>query len=106
MPKKSPEFIETVYTEIGKRIRWLREQRDWSSKQLGDALGLHMSVVSTWETAKARVRFSDLVRIAHVFGVTLELFLADIDPADCQPSAALTAARKQRSNRKKKGREK
>lgn len=113
MPRKGTiDFVEPVYAELGGRIRWLREQKGWTAIALAKALGLHPSAISTWERGITRVRLSELVRIAHLIGVTLEVFLADLDIEACQPSAALSAARKKRSNsrqqayRKKKGREK
>lgn len=91
--RQAAEFVEPVYLEIGSRMRWLRQQRDWDLEQAADSLGIHKSTVIGWELAKGRVRISELVRVAHVYGVPLELFLADLNVEDCQPTATTLATR-------------
>jgi transcriptional regulator with XRE-family HTH domain len=99
---KVPEYIEPVYVEIGARIRWLRQQRDWDLEQAADRLGVHKGTVLGWELGKARVRISELVRLAHAFGAPLEMFLADLRVEDAQPTATLLASReKQKTSRAK-----
>ncbi len=97
-----PEQIERVYVEVGARMRWLRQQKNWSREELGARLGVHAATATNWELAKARVKLSELVRVAAVFGVSLEVFLADLRVEDAAPAAAMLESRaKQARNRAK-----
>jgi transcriptional regulator with XRE-family HTH domain len=93
--RAKPEHIEAVYLEIGARMRWVRQQRDWDREQAADHLGIHKSTLTAWELAKARMRISELVRLAHAYGVPLEMFLADLRVEDSQPTEKTLASREQ-----------
>lgn len=99
---KKVEHIEPVYVEIGARIRWLRQQRDWDREQIADRLGVHKGTITAWELAQARVRLSELVRLAHAFGVPLEVFLTELRVEDSQPTEHTLASRAKQSKTRKK----
>jgi transcriptional regulator with XRE-family HTH domain len=76
-------FTEPVYIEIGARMRWLRQQRDWDLISAAERIGIHKSTLTAWELARGRVSIAELVRVAHVYGAPLEMFLADLRVEDC-----------------------
>jgi transcriptional regulator with XRE-family HTH domain len=95
-------FTEPVYVEIGARMRWLRQQRDWDLISAAERIGIHKSTLTAWELARGRVSIPELVRVAHVYGAPLEMFLADLRVEDCQPSETKLASRKRQIEKRKK----
>lgn len=100
--EKSRERVERTYHEVAARIKWLREQRGMSAADLAGQLGLHPSTISTWEAAIIRVKLSELVRVADAFGVSLEVFLADLSVSDAQPTEGVIASRERSKAKRKK----
>lgn len=58
--------------ELGERITVLRRQRGMSQGDLAEALGVSRQSVSKWETAVSVPELDKLVKLAGVFGVTLD----------------------------------
>jgi len=87
------ESIEVVYHEIGKRLRWLREQRGWSAAEFGAKLDIHPSTLVSWENAIARPGIAEVVRITHALKVPIAMVLADLPIKDCMPPPGLREKR-------------
>lgn len=65
-----------IATELGERIRNLREARGWSQRELVRRSGIaSKSVISYYELGERHPTLENLVRIAKVFGVTTDYLL-------------------------------
>ena len=61
--------------DFGKRLRELRRSRGWTQSQLSSRLGLTKSVISAYETALRYPSYDILIRIASLFGVSVDYLL-------------------------------
>ncbi|WP_075835612.1 helix-turn-helix domain-containing protein [Deinococcus marmoris] len=69
--------------KLGQRIKQLREERRWSQDTFAHLAGMNRAYPNKIEKAKIDVRYTTLVRIAHVFGMTVgELLTFDNAPSD------------------------
>jgi transcriptional regulator with XRE-family HTH domain len=57
---------------ISEKIVQLRKERDWSQAELGKRMGVDQRYISTWETGKNVPQFENLIKLAQVFGVSLD----------------------------------
>lgn len=64
---------------VGERIRWLRENRDWSQLYLAEKLGIHNSVLSRIEAGKKGLDNDLLMKLAEIFGVSVDYILGRTD---------------------------
>jgi transcriptional regulator with XRE-family HTH domain len=92
---KRTASIEVVYYEIGKRLRWLREQRNWSAPEFCERLDVHPSTLVAWENAIARPGIAELLRICHALNVPVAMVLADLPIKDCEPPPGLKEKRRE-----------
>ena len=60
---------------IGSRILALREERRWSQRTLGAQLGIETDRLSRYENGEQLPPHLTLVRIADVFGVSLDVLM-------------------------------
>ena len=60
---------------FGKRIRTLRDERNWSQAQLAVKLGLSNSQIAHYESEDRLPSLQVVVRASHVFGVTTDYLL-------------------------------
>ncbi len=61
---------------FGQRVRRLRQERGWSQAQLGQRLGTHQKQISSYERSIHLPSAELLIRIAEMFGVSLDYLLA------------------------------
>jgi transcriptional regulator with XRE-family HTH domain len=66
---------------IGASITSLRQERGWTQRQLARQLDLSHQAVSKWENGESAPDVETLVRLARLFGVTIDR-LINPDPAD------------------------
>ncbi|GCD83705.1 hypothetical protein PTHTG4_27690 [Parageobacillus thermoglucosidasius] len=66
-------------SQVGDRIRELREERDWSQREFAKRVGINYSVVNRIELGKRNVEDHELAKIADVFGVTTDYLLGRTD---------------------------
>lgn len=64
---------------LGAHVKKLRKQNGLTQTQLGDALGLTFQQIQKYESAKNRMSYSTVVKIAHYFGQSVDQFLAGVD---------------------------
>ena len=62
---------------LGDNIRYLREHRGWTQKELGDRLDISDKAVSTWENNTKIPRLKTLQQIADLFEVNLTSLIND-----------------------------
>ena len=61
------------------RIRDLREDRDWSQKELADQLGMSQTGYSKYETGENDVPVRVLVALAEIYGTSVDYLLGRTD---------------------------
>jgi HTH-type transcriptional regulator, competence development regulator len=66
-------------SQVGDRIRELREERNWSQREFAKRVGINYSVVNRIELGKRRVEDHELAKIADIFGVTTDYLLGRTD---------------------------
>lgn len=58
---------------VGQRIKWLREQKQWSQIQLAEKLGIHNTVLSRIESGEKKGVDSQLIsKVADLFDVSTD----------------------------------
>ena len=67
--------METVYINIGTRMRHLREMRGWTQADLAQKLGLTRTSVVNIEAGRQRVMLHILPAMALVFKLSPENFI-------------------------------
>lgn len=68
---------------LGENIYRLRTERKWSQGDLADALDVSRQSISKWENNLAAPDLDKLIKLHHIFHVTLdELVLGDPPPAE------------------------
>lgn len=60
-------------SELGARIRYLREQRDWTQADLSSKAGVSQSMLSHIETGRRKGNDDDIKEIAAAFNVSMGL---------------------------------
>jgi transcriptional regulator with XRE-family HTH domain len=78
---------------IHKNLRFLRQQRGWTQKQLAEALHVKQPVVGAYEEERATPPLFTLMRIAEVFSISLDdLVQSDIStPAQQITQSTITS---------------
>jgi transcriptional regulator with XRE-family HTH domain len=77
---------------IGASIASLRQERGWTQRQLARQLDLSHQAVSKWENGESAPDVETLVRLARLFGVTIDR-LINPDPADLRKKNSLFSRR-------------
>ncbi|HET60142.1 MAG TPA: XRE family transcriptional regulator [Chloroflexi bacterium] len=77
---------------IGASIASLRQERGWTQRQLARQLDLSHQAVSKWENGESAPDVETLVRLARLFGVTIDR-LINPDPADLRRKNSLFSRR-------------
>jgi transcriptional regulator with XRE-family HTH domain len=62
---------DAVQKALGKRIRQLRQARNWSQEYLADEAGMHRTYMWGIEQGVRNPSVRHLTRIAHALGVSL-----------------------------------
>ncbi len=76
-------------SQIGKRIRLLRQEREINQADLGKVLGVSASAISDIERGVTKLSVDDLVKIAENFGVAVSTLLM---PPNAQAQVPTSAA--------------
>ena len=76
-------------SDFADNLRTLIDQRGWTQQQAADAIGVSQANISRWLSENHEPSADVLIRIAKVFGVTLEELLRGSGPALRPPRAEL-----------------
>lgn len=68
-------------------FKQLRLSRNMTQEDVATQLGVQRSTVAMWETTNARPRASMLVKLAALYGCTVDDLLRDTAPTDKQKPA-------------------
>ena len=74
----------------GAKIRFLREQRGWTTTDLGRYSGFSQQQVSAVELGQINTPIETLQRIAAALGVSLTCLMRDTEPTKCVESSSPT----------------
>ena len=77
MAVKASDEEQVQRTELGSRIRRLRESRNLGQEAFADIAGIHRNHVGLLERGKIDPRLSTLSRVADALGVTISFLLSD-----------------------------
>ena len=96
---------------VGETIYRLRRERNLSQGDLADRLNVSRQSVSRWETGGAVPELDKLIRMSHLFGVTLDELVSGeepgaipVSPSACAPPKGVTATGDPLRHRRIKGR--
>jgi len=64
---------------IGSRIKHLREEKEWSQRELADRVGINYSVINRIELDKRPVKDLEISKFADVFSVSTDFLVGKID---------------------------
>lgn len=64
-------------SDIGLKIKAIRQQNNMTQRKLGEAISVAGSTISNWETGSRQPSFSELRRMAALFGVPISYFDAE-----------------------------
>lgn len=59
-------------SNIGARIKQLRERKGWTQEQLAEASGLHRVTIARYETTENGMTLDSASRLAKALGVTVD----------------------------------
>lgn len=68
---------EKLYVLIGKSIKRLRKKHGMTQEQLAEQAETEQKQISKIESGQTRARLTTYLRIANVFGVSIDHFLAE-----------------------------
>ena len=68
MPEKLPSPSQTRL-KLGKTVRRLRKERDWSQERLAEKSGLHPNYIGGIERGERNVAVDNIERLARAFGL-------------------------------------
>ncbi|MBQ3427879.1 MAG: helix-turn-helix transcriptional regulator [Clostridia bacterium] len=57
------------------RLKELREKRGFTQTEFAERLGVPQSTYSKWETEKRQMDYKTLIRLAAIFGVSVDYLL-------------------------------
>lgn len=69
---------------LGQSIYRLRTQQHLSQSELADALGVSRQSVSKWESGSAVPDLDKLIRLSHIFGVSLDQLVQGASAVESQ----------------------
>ena len=75
--------------KLADRLVALRKERGFSQEELADRLGISRQAVSKWEQALSSPDLDNLVRLAQLYGLTLD----ELVRVECTPSREAAAGR-------------
>ena len=68
--------------DIAAIIKTLRQERGWKQQDLADRLGVSRPTVAQWETRKKPPGRKNLVKLAQIFGISVEALLGQDEKSD------------------------
>jgi transcriptional regulator with XRE-family HTH domain len=74
--------MSNICVHIGKRIKELRKEKEWSQEQLAKQMGTTSNTISRWETGAYKPSVDDLEKMAGFFGIPVVDFFPQPRPSD------------------------
>jgi len=67
--------MENIKERVGRNIRKIRSDRDYTQEQLADRAGLHFTYIGSVERGERNISIENLERIAQALGVEIHKLL-------------------------------
>jgi len=64
---------------FGQRVRGLRESRDWSQEEMGEASGMHWTYIGQVERGERNLTLQSIQKISRAFKVKISVLFEGID---------------------------
>ena len=77
-------------SSLGYRLAELRNSKGWSQGQLALKVGKTRGLVSYWETNSRTPNKEDLIKLANIFGVSVDYLIGASDSVDVEPISKIT----------------
>ena len=61
--------------DFGQKFHDARKENGYTQKQIADMLGIEQSNISDWENNISRPEYENLIKLAKIYGETLESLL-------------------------------
>jgi transcriptional regulator with XRE-family HTH domain len=92
---KAEDIKHKTNKSVGKNIRTIRHQRNWSQEEVANRLGISIPAFSKIETGVTDINLSRLEQIANIYGITVVNLLApDVEEPEPQTSNLTIAQKK------------
>lgn len=92
---KAEDSKNKTNKSVGKNIRTIRHQRNWSQEDVANQLGISIPAFSKIETGVTDINLSRLEQIANIYGISVVNLLApDIEEPEPQTSNLTIAQKK------------
>ena len=62
---------------LARNLRYLRQQRDWTQKEVADRLYLNRSAYTYYETGASQPAYDTLLRLAEMYGTMVQALLTE-----------------------------
>ena len=86
---------KTTNKSVGKNIRTLRHQRNWSQEDIANRIGISIPAFSKIETGVTDINLSRLEQIANIYEVNVtQLLSLEMDDVEPQQSSLSIAQKK------------
>lgn len=72
--------------DFGIRLKQLRKERKLTQKELGEKVGVKQNTFTNWENGKRVPSYENLVKLADIFGVSVDWFLGRCFRMGCEES--------------------
>lgn len=69
------KVMKINYTELGKRIKQVREEREISQEKLAEIAGILIQKVSEIENGKTKMKLQEFMNIADALDTTIDVLL-------------------------------
>lgn len=64
---------------FSENLKYLRTEKGYSQKQLGEIIGVSYSAVSLWELGLSEPKLSYIVELCKVFNISFDQLIGNID---------------------------
>ncbi len=68
-----------IKVAFGQRVRGLRESRDWSQEEMGEASGMHWTYIGQVERGERNLTLQSIQKISKAFKVKISVLFEGID---------------------------
>ena len=77
-----------LMSEVGGRIKGLRQRSGWTQQQLADRLGLSRAAVTQWESGQATCNYAQALELERILDANVSYILFGRDMAQAEASEA------------------
>ncbi len=72
-------MAKDIKVAFGQRVRGLRESRDWSQEEMGEASGMHWTYIGQVERGERNLTLQSIQKISRALKVKISVLFEGID---------------------------